>query len=87
MNDENENVFHAPCLSNAFAAALDDKAERDGKWLFSILGITLSAFQIAGSLVLLLVALDKLRARHLRVRQTPAETNAGAEKEGIASRR
>src|SRR6185503_7584463 len=29
-----------------------------GKWLFHILGITLPAFQIAGSIVLLLVALD-----------------------------
>jgi apolipoprotein N-acyltransferase len=29
-----------------------------GKWLFSILGITLPAFEIAGSLVLLLVALE-----------------------------
>lgn len=55
-----------------------------GKWLFSILGITLPAFEIAGSLVLLLVALDMLRARRSRVQQTQEETNAGAEKDDIA---
>lgn len=55
-----------------------------GKWLFGILGITLPAFQIAGSLVLLLVALDMLRARRSRVQETHEETNAGSEKDDIA---
>jgi multiple antibiotic resistance protein len=55
-----------------------------GKWLFHVLGITLPAFQIAGSIVLLLVALDMLQARRSRVQQTPDETVAGMEKEDIA---
>ncbi len=55
-----------------------------GKWLFGVLGITLPAFQIAGSIVLLLVALDMLQARRSRVQQTPDETAAGAEKHDIA---
>jgi multiple antibiotic resistance protein len=54
------------------------------RWLFDILGITMPAFQIAGSLVLLLVALDMLRARRSRVNQTQEDTAAGAEKEDIA---
>lgn len=55
-----------------------------GQWIFGVLGITLPAFQIAGSLVLLLVALDMLRARRSRVQQTIEETAAGSEKEDIA---
>ena len=33
-----------------------------GKLIFNLLGITIPAFQLAGSIVLLLVALDMLRA-------------------------
>jgi len=55
-----------------------------GKKLFGLLGITLSAFKIAGSIVLLLVALDMLRARRSRVQETAEETDAGAAKEDIA---
>ncbi len=55
-----------------------------GKWIFQFLGITLPAFQIAASIVLLLVALDMLRARRSTVVTTPAETDAGTAKEDIA---
>jgi len=55
-----------------------------GKWIFKILGITMPAFQIAASVVLLLVALDMLRARRSRVQQTSEETKAGEEKIDIA---
>ena len=55
-----------------------------GKWLFRLLGITLPAFQLGGSIVLLLVALDMLRARRSEVRETSEETAAGADKEDIA---
>ena len=55
-----------------------------GKWIFKFLGITMPAFQIAASVVLLLVALDMLRARRSRVQETSEETAAGAEKTDIA---
>ena len=55
-----------------------------GKRLFALLGITLPAFKIAGSIVLLLVALDMLRAQRSRVQETAEETDAGAAKEDIA---
>lgn len=55
-----------------------------GKWIFKVLGITMPAFQLAASLVLLLVALDMLRAQRSRVQQTSAEAEAGAEKIDIA---
>lgn len=55
-----------------------------GKWIFKFLGITMPAFQMAASIVLLLVALDMLRARRSRVQETSEETAAGAEKTDIA---
>jgi multiple antibiotic resistance protein len=55
-----------------------------GKWIFKFLGITMPAFQIAASIVLLLVALDMLRAQRSRVHETSEETAAGVEKSDIA---
>jgi len=55
-----------------------------GKWIFRFLGITMPAFQLAASLVLLLVALDMLRAQRSRVQETSEETAAGVEKTDIA---
>jgi multiple antibiotic resistance protein len=55
-----------------------------GQTLFKILGITLPAFQIAGALILLLVALDMLRAQRSAVQETAEETAAGANKEDVA---
>lgn len=55
-----------------------------GTWIFKLLGITLPAFQMAGSIVLLLVALDMLKAQRSRVQETNEETFAGASKDDIA---
>lgn len=55
-----------------------------GKWIFSLLGISLPAFGMAGSIVLLLVALDMLRANRSRVHETAEEKDAGAAKDDVA---
>ena len=55
-----------------------------GRYIFQFLGITLPAFQIAGSIILMLVALDMLRAQRSRVNETKEETEAGAHKLDIA---
>jgi multiple antibiotic resistance protein len=55
-----------------------------GEGLFRILGITMSAFKIAGSIVLLLIALDMLRAQRSAVVETVEEQAAGAQKDDIA---
>jgi len=55
-----------------------------GQWLFTLLGITLPAIQVAGALVLLLVALDMLRAQRSPVQETAEETAEGATKDDIA---
>ena len=60
----------------AFAAA--------GTILFKIFGITMAAFQIAASIVLLIIALDMLRVQRSRVQETHEEKLAGSEKDDIA---
>ncbi|HHY84760.1 MAG TPA: NAAT family transporter [Verrucomicrobia bacterium] len=55
-----------------------------GAWIFRILGITMPAFQLAASIVLLLVALDMLQAQRSRVHETSEETEAGASKQDVA---
>ncbi len=55
-----------------------------GKLIFRMLGITMPAFELAASVVLLLVALDMLRAKRSRVQETDEETAAGTAKNDIA---
>lgn len=55
-----------------------------GQSLFHLLGITLPAVQVAGALVLLLVALDMLRAQRSPVMETAAETAEASGKDDIA---
>jgi len=55
-----------------------------GKWIFKFLTITMPSFQIAASVVLMLVALDMLRAQRSRVHETREETAEGANKTDIA---
>lgn len=55
-----------------------------GQIIFKVLGITMPAFQIAASIMLLLIALDMLRAQRSRVQTTHEETEAGVEKTDIA---
>ena len=55
-----------------------------GQLLFKVLGITMPAFQMAGSILLMQVALDMLRAQRSRVKETSEETLAGVDKTDIA---
>ena len=55
-----------------------------GPALFRILGITLPAFQVAGGLILLLSALDMLRAKRSPLKETAEETEEGTAKDDIA---
>jgi len=55
-----------------------------GKLIFKLFGITLPTFQMAGSVVLLLIALDMLRAQRSQVQETEEEKAAGTIKEDIA---
>lgn len=55
-----------------------------GSWIFKLLGVTLPAFQIAGSVLLFLIALDMLYAKPTAARETAEEVEAGAAKDDIA---
>lgn len=55
-----------------------------GPAIFRLFGITLPAFQIAGGLIMMLSALDMLRAQRSPLNETAEETAAGAEKDDIA---
>jgi multiple antibiotic resistance protein len=55
-----------------------------GKQIFQFLGITLPAFQMAGSVILLMIALDMLRAHPSATRESPEEQIAGAAKDDVA---
>ncbi len=55
-----------------------------GPWLFHVLGITLPAFQFAGSILLMRIALDMLYARRSGAQQTQEEVDEGASKDDVA---
>jgi multiple antibiotic resistance protein len=68
--------FVAGGVLTLFAAA--------GNQIFKVMGITLPAFQLAGSLLLLRIAMDMLYARRSQARETEEEVAAGAAKDDIA---
>jgi multiple antibiotic resistance protein len=55
-----------------------------GQLIFKVMGITMPAFQMAASIVLLQVSLDMLRAQRSRVKETNEETRAGVDKTEVA---
>lgn len=55
-----------------------------GSRIFSLLGVTLPAFQFAGSLLLLRIAFDMLYAKRSGAQETEEEVAAGAVKDDIA---
>jgi multiple antibiotic resistance protein len=55
-----------------------------GTLVFQVFGVTLAAFRVAGGLLLMLTALDMLRAKHPGTKTSDAETQEGASQEDIA---
>ena len=55
-----------------------------GTLLFKAFGITLSAFKIAGGILLLITSIDMLRAQPSRTRSSPEETSEGDAKDDVA---
>ncbi len=55
-----------------------------GNWIFQVLGITMPAFQLAGSILLMRIALDMLYARPSESRETSEEVSVAKDKDDIA---
>jgi multiple antibiotic resistance protein len=55
-----------------------------GGFIFRAFGVSLAAFRVAGGLVLILTALDMLRAKPASTKTSPEETTEGMEQEDIA---
>src|SRR5436190_14105686 len=83
-NDGPEARIRMARLACIIAAAILIVFVITGEGIFRLMGITIPAFKIAGSIVLMLIALDMLRANRSRVQETHEERSAGAEKEDIA---
>jgi multiple antibiotic resistance protein len=82
--DTPDQRIRAARLASCVAAGVLLVFAAAGTLVFRIFGITMPAFQIAASIVLLMVALDMLRAQRSRVRETHEETQAGMDKTDIA---
>ncbi|MCD6339137.1 MAG: MarC family protein [Verrucomicrobia bacterium] len=83
-NDSPASRIRTARLAAIVTAAVLLTFALSGNLIFRLMGITLPAFQLAGSVILLLIAIDMLRAQPSRVRMTEEEADAGAAKEEIA---
>jgi multiple antibiotic resistance protein len=82
--DSREQRLRMARLACAVAAGVMILFVLTGQWIFKLLGVTLPAFQIAGSVLLFLIALDMLYAKRTAARETTEEVEAGAAKDDIA---
>lgn len=55
-----------------------------GSLVFQVFSVTLAAFRVAGGLLLLITALDMLRAQHVATRTSPAEEQESELRDDIA---
>ena len=83
-NDSREQRLRTARLACMTAAGILLSFSLTGPLIFKVMGITMPAFQMAGSILLMQVSLDMLRAQRSRVKETDAETLAGVDKTEIA---
>jgi multiple antibiotic resistance protein len=83
-NDSAEQRIRTARMACCVAAGVMLFFSFAGQLIFKVMGITMPAFQIAASILLLIVALDMVRAQRSRVQETHEETRAGTEKNDIA---
>lgn len=83
-NDSAPAKLHMARLACWVAAGVLMLFAAAGNLIFKVMGITLPAFQLAGSILLLRIALDMLYARRSAAQETDEEVAAGAAKDDIA---
>jgi multiple antibiotic resistance protein len=82
--DSREAQIRMARMSCAVAAFVLTLFVLTGPWIFKLLGVTLPAFQIAGSVLLFYIAFDMIHARRTSSRETLEEVQAGVAKDDIA---
>src|SRR3990167_7487242 len=55
-----------------------------GKFILNAFGVTVPAFEVAGGIILLKIALDMLQAKRTALKETPEEQAEGSTKDDIA---
>jgi multiple antibiotic resistance protein len=65
------------CLVLLISALLGEK-------ILAFFGISIPSFRVGGGILVLLIAIDMLYARHLRTKQTPSEADEAGEREAVA---
>jgi multiple antibiotic resistance protein len=83
-NDTPAEKLRMARLACSVAAGVLTLFAAAGDLIFKVMGITLPAFELAGSILLLRIALDMLYARRSAARETDEEVAEGAAKEDIA---
>jgi len=82
--DPPEKMRHTARRAALVAAALLIFFALFGTFLFKVIGVSLSAFRVAGGIVLLITSLDMLRARQSETRTSPEEAQEATGKEDVA---
>lgn len=83
-NDSPEKCRAMALRASLFAMGLLIFFALFGTVIFKVFGVTLAAFRVAGGLLLMLTALDMLRAQHPATKTSPQEAQEGAAQEDIA---
>ncbi len=81
--DPQQQLATAKLTSRAVAIVLLISAFL-GEYILQFFGISIAAFQVAGGMVLMLLAFNMLQAKPSRYRHTPEETAEGMNKEAVA---
>ena len=84
VDDKPEDRIRVARLACTTAGGILLVMELTGMAIFRLFGISLPAFQIAGGLLLLVVANDMLRARRSAVQETAEEKEDGVKKSDVA---
>ena len=83
-NDSDEKRADMAYRASVAAFAILTTFAVAGTFVFRVLGVTLGAFKVAGGILLLITAIEMLRATQARTRVTPEEELEGAGKEDVA---
>ena len=84
QGDSQEQLRDTARRASLVAAALLVFFALFGTFLFKVVGVSLSAFRVAGGIVLLITGLDMLRARQSETRTSPEEAQEATSKEDVA---